>query len=64
MDLEFGPALTGGAFLVLLVVILGGTWSSPMGTDTKTMVSGGLLVFGLVTLLIGVKHGEYRAKSA
>lgn len=64
MDLEFGPALTGGAFLVLLVVIVGGTWTSPMTDSTKTMVSGGLLVFGLVTLLIGVKHGEYRAKRA
>ncbi|WP_449272222.1 DUF7333 family protein [Halorhabdus rudnickae] len=34
---------------------------SPMQTSTVAMVSGGLAVFGLVTLLVGVKHGEYRA---
>jgi hypothetical protein len=34
---------------------------SPMSTDTVTMVLGGLLVFGLLTLFVGIKHGEYRA---
>jgi len=34
---------------------------SPMTTSTVMMVLGGLLVFGVVTLLLGVKHGESRA---
>jgi len=34
---------------------------SPMQIGTVIMVLGGLLVFGAVTLLFGVKHGEYRA---
>ncbi|QGN07640.1 hypothetical protein Hrd1104_10250 [Halorhabdus sp. CBA1104] len=61
MALEFDGTTTGIAFLVLLAVLIGGTVMSPMQTSTVAMVSGGLAVFGLVTLLLGVKHGEYRA---
>ncbi|PSQ16503.1 hypothetical protein BRD00_10960 [Halobacteriales archaeon QS_8_69_26] len=61
VDLEFNLPVTAAGFVVLLAVILGGTWTSPMQTSTKTMVTGGLVVFGVVTLLLGVKHGEYRA---
>lgn len=64
MALEFDTGVTAGGFLLLLVVILGGTWTSPMTDSTKMMVSGGLVVFGLVALLLGVKHGEYRARTA
>ena len=60
---EFNATTTGIAFGALLVVILGGTFSSPMATSTKTMVGGGLLVFGIVSLLLGMKYGEYRARS-
>lgn len=60
-DMEFDETVTAVAFVVLFAVLAGGTWTSPMGTDTKGMVLGGLLVFGLLTLFVGVKHGEYRA---
>lgn len=61
---EFGRTTTGGAFLLLLVVILGGTFSSPMTTATKLMVSTGLVLFGVAVLYLGIKHGEYRARTA
>lgn len=59
--MDFDTTTTAVAFLVLFGILAGGTWQSPMTTSTKTMVLGGLAVFGLVTLFLGVKHGEYRA---
>ncbi|MFW5896124.1 MAG: DUF7333 family protein [archaeon] len=62
MALEFDGVTTGVAFLALLAVLIAGTVMSPMSTDTVAMVAGGLVGFGVLTLLIGVKHGEYRAR--
>ena len=59
--MELDAIKTAAAFLVLFGVLAVGTLMSPMATSTVTMVLGGLLVFGVVTLLLGVKHGEYRA---
>ncbi|MFC6961146.1 DUF7333 family protein [Halocatena marina] len=59
--MDFDQTTSIGLFVVLLVIILGGTLSSPMSATTKSMVSGGLLVFGIVTFYIGIKHGEFRA---
>lgn len=59
--MDFDTTTTAVAFLVLFGVLASGTWQSPMAMSTKTMVLGGLAVFGLVALLLGVKHGEYRA---
>jgi hypothetical protein len=61
--MEFDLAKTAGAFVVLFGILAVGTFMSPMTTSTVMMVLGGLLVFGLVTLTLGVKHGEYRASS-
>lgn len=58
--MEFDQTKAIGLFVVLLLVLIGGTFSSPMETSTKGMVSGGLLIFGLLTFYIGMKHGEYR----
>ena len=58
---EFNETVTGAIFAVLLLVIVGGTITSPMPQTLSIGISAGLLVFGLVTLFIGVKHGEYRA---
>jgi len=60
---EFNRTTTALAFGILLIVILGGTFSSPMMSSTKAMVGAGLVVFGIVTLLLGMKFGEYRARS-
>lgn len=59
--MELDALKTAVAFLVLFGVLAVGTLMSPMTTSTVMMVLGGLLVFGAVTLLLGVKHGEYRA---
>lgn len=59
--MEFDRFKTAGVFVILFGIIAGGTFSSPMTTSTTMMVLGGLLVFGLVTLFIGIQHGEYRA---
>lgn len=59
--MEFDAVTTGGAFAVLFAILAVGTYTSPMSTSTVAMVLGGLLVFGVVTLALGVKHGEYRA---
>jgi uncharacterized membrane protein YdbT with pleckstrin-like domain len=59
---EFDTTKTAVAFVVLLGVLLGGTASSPMSSSTVMMVSVGLVIFGILTLLLGIKHGEYRAK--
>jgi predicted permease len=59
--MKFDTKITAAAFVVLLAALLGGTFTSPMSQDTKMMVAGGQLVFLVLTLLLGVKHGEYRA---
>ena len=64
IEMEFDTSKTVIGFVVLLAVILGGTIMSPMSTSTVMMVSGGLIVFGGLSLLLGIKHGEYRAKRA
>lgn len=61
--MEFNTTVTGGVFVALFAILAIGTFMSPMQTSTVGMVLGGLLVFGLVTLLLGVKHGEYRTRS-
>lgn len=59
--MKFNTATTVIAFIILLAIIIGGTVMSPMSTSTVMMVSVGLVVFGTLSLLLGVKHGEYRA---
>jgi len=59
--MDFDLTTTGIAFVLLFGALAVGTLMSPMTTSTVMMVLGGLLVFGLVTLGLGVKHGEYRA---
>jgi hypothetical protein len=62
--MKFDTTTTGIAFVLLLIVLIGGTAMSPMSTSTVMMVSVGLLVFGILTLLLGIKYGEYRASRA
>ncbi|GAA0246161.1 hypothetical protein ACFFQF_05250 [Haladaptatus pallidirubidus] len=59
--MEFDTTKTVLVFLVLFGIIAVGTFMSPMITSTVMMVLGGLAVFGMLTLFLGVKHGEYRA---
>lgn len=59
--MEFDQPKSIGAFVLLLLILVGGTFSSPMPTNISAMVSVGLLVFGVLTFYIGIKHGEFRA---
>jgi len=58
--MEFTTRTTAIVFIVLLAALIGGTAMSPMSTSTVAIVSIGLFVFGVLSLAIGVKHGEYR----
>lgn len=58
--MRFTTTTTAIGFLLLFGILVGGTVMSPMTTSTVAMVSVGLLVFGVLSLLMGVKHGEYR----
>lgn len=61
--MEYNLGVTAGALLA--IVALGTAALVGMGVmATRTvlmMVAPSMLVFGLLTLLLGVKHGEYRA---
>lgn len=59
--MEFDQSTTVGVFIVLLGAIVLATSYSPMQSSTVAIVSVGLGVFGIISLYIGVKHGEYRA---
>lgn len=61
--MDFDTTVTVGALLVLValgtVALLG---MGVMATSTVLMmVTPAMLVFGAIALLLGVKHGEYRA---
>lgn len=62
--MEFNATITGAAFVILFGVLAAGTITSGMPTQITMMVLPGLLVFMLLTLYVGIKHGEYRAGSS
>ena len=62
--MEFNTTITGVTFVVLFGVLAVGTITSGMPTRITMMVLPGLLVFMLLTLFLGVKHSEYRARSS
>jgi hypothetical protein len=65
--MEFDLPKTAGLFVLLVAVGIGGLIGSPvpMGTDTiLMMVLPSMAIFGLICLVIGVKHGEYRGRGA
>lgn len=59
--MEFDARVTYGVFVLLLLIIVGGTVTSPMPRPLSLGISAGLVVFGIVSLFLGIKHGEYRA---
>lgn len=58
--MEFDQTKTILVFLVLFGIVAVGTAMSPMSTATVAMVLVGIGMFGVVSLILGVKHGEYR----
>jgi hypothetical protein len=62
--MEFDLAKTVALFAVLIAVGVGALIGAPIPMATSTilmMVLPSTVVFGGICLLIGVKHGEYRA---
>lgn len=63
--MEFTTRTTAVAFLVLILLGLGGSLATPMGQRTVfMMVLPALVIYGLIAVALGVKHGEYRARTA
>ena len=64
--MDFDLTRTAAVFVALIVVGVGGLITAPIGMGTDTimmMVAPSMVVFGLICVAIGVKHGEFRARS-
>jgi len=63
--MEFTTGTTGGLFAAIVAIGVGALIVAPMmGPSTVLMmVLPSMVVFGLLTLALGAKHGEYRAKN-
>lgn len=63
--MEFDLPRTAALFLGLVVLGVGGLAGSGMMTTGTVlmMVAPSVLVFGLICLALGVKHGEHRART-
>jgi hypothetical protein len=64
MALEFDETTTIVLFLAIVALGTVALLGAPMGMTTQTvlmMVTPSLIVYGLVMLGIGIKHGEYRS---
>ncbi|NHN57968.1 MULTISPECIES: hypothetical protein [Halorussus] len=61
--MEFNAPVTGAVLLAIVALGTVGLIAMDfMATSTVLMmVAPSMLVFGLIALLLGVKHGEYRA---
>jgi uncharacterized membrane protein YoaK (UPF0700 family) len=63
--MEFDLPKTAAVFVVIIALAVGALVGAPM-MRTRTvlmMVAPSMIVFGLLMLVLGVKHGEYRARS-
>lgn len=61
--MDFNLTVTAVVFVVINALGIGGMIASGMMTTGTVlmMVAPSMIVFGLLMLAIGVKHGEYRA---
>ncbi|ELY85900.1 DUF7333 family protein [Natrinema altunense] len=61
--MEFDGTKTAVAFLVVIALAVGGLLAAQMMAMSTVlmMVAPSMIVFGLLMLVLGVKHGEYRA---
>ena len=61
--MEFDLPKTAGAFVAVIAVAVLALLGAPMMTARTVlmMVLPSMVVFGAIMLLVGVKHGEYRA---
>jgi hypothetical protein len=61
--MEFDTITTAVAFAAVVLLGTGGMVVAPFmrASTVVTMVLPSMVVFGLICLAIGLKHGEYRA---
>jgi hypothetical protein len=62
--MEFDLTVTAGIFAAIVAVGIGGLVAAPIPMETSTilmMVLPSTVVFGVICLALGVKHGEFRA---
>jgi|GEM_PF-207342 hypothetical protein len=62
--MEFNQTTTIGIFLAIVLASVGALVAAPM-MQTSTvlmMVAPSVLVFGGICVLLGIKHGEHRAR--
>ncbi len=64
--MDFDLARTAAIFAVLIIAGVGGLITADvMAQDTVLMmVAPSMAAFGLICVAIGVKHGEFRARSS
>jgi hypothetical protein len=60
--MEFDQLKTGVIFLILAAVMVSGSFMG-MPTSIAAPVSIGQIIVFVLILLLGVKHGEYRASN-
>ena len=61
-SMEFDTPTTAGVFVAVVALAAVGMTFTPMATSTVfTMVVPSVVVFGVLMIALGVKHGEYRA---
>lgn len=61
--MEFDRTTTGAVFVGVIVLGALGMLATPMTPRTiGMMVVPSMVVFGLAMLVLGVKHGEHRAR--
>lgn len=60
--MEFDRVTTAVIFVAIVALATGAMVATPMQTSTVLMmVLPSMVVFGLVMVALGVKHGEHRA---
>jgi len=62
--MKFTTGTTAGLFVAIVALGVGGLIAAPIPMAPWTilmMVLPSMALFGLITLVIGVKHGAYRA---
>jgi uncharacterized membrane protein len=62
--MDFDTTTTAVVFLAIVGVSVGGLVAAPMMTTGTVlmMVLPSVVIFGLIMIALGVKHGEYRAQ--
>lgn len=62
--MQFDRVTTTLAFVAIVAVSAIGVSFTPMAVQTLTMmVIPSMILFGAVMLVLGIKHGEHRARS-